>query len=93
MVYLKRDKENVEDINAIMVLSNEGYLLGYIPKMENNILKNLMDWGKIIYGIILNISEDCNEVQIALYLSYEDVINEVSNAFNMVIKNPIGYLN
>ena len=93
LVYLKRDKENVEDINAIMVLSNEGYLLGYIPKMENNILKNLMDWGKIIYGIILNISEDCNEVQIALYLSYEDVINEVSNAFNMVIKNPIGYLN
>ena len=32
--------------------------------MENNILKNLMDWGKIIYGIILNISEDCKEIQI-----------------------------
>ena len=52
-----------------------------------------MDWGKIIYGKIANISEDYKEIELALYLSYEDVIKEVSNAFNMVIRNPNGYLN
>lgn len=93
MVYLKIDRDNSEDKESIIVLTSDGYLIGDIPKVENNILKNLMDWGKIIYGIILNISEDYNEIQIALYLSYEDVIKEVSNAFNMVIKTPEGYLN
>lgn len=52
LVYLKRDKDNAEAENAIMVLTEKGYLLGYVSKENNYILKNLMDWGKTLYGQI-----------------------------------------
>lgn len=92
IVYLKVDINN-EDDEKISIFNNNGFVVGYIKSKENNILKNLMDWGKIIYGKITNTSEDYKEIELALYLSYEDVITEVSNAFNMVIRNPRGYLN
>lgn len=92
IVYLTVDKCGNEN-DRILILNGEGYILGCVRSDENYILKNLIDWGKIIYGEIINISEGYREIEIALYLSYEDVIREVSNAFNMVIKNPRGYLN
>ena len=92
IVYLKVDKNN-DTGDKISIFNNDGYFIGYIKSKENIVLKNLMDWGKIIYGKIANISEDYKEIELALYLSYEDVIKEVSNAFNMVIRNPNGYLN
>ncbi|SCJ96919.1 Uncharacterised protein [uncultured Clostridium sp.] len=92
IVYLKVDINN-EDDEKISIFNNNGFVVGYIKSKENNILKNLIDWGKIIYGKITNTSEDYKEIELALYLSYEDVITEVSNAFNMVIRNPRGYLN
>ena len=92
MVYLKV-YGNIEDNKKICVLNSNGYIIGHIKSKENNILKNLIDWGKIIYGKIANTNEDYEEIELELYLSYEDVITEVSNAFNMVIRNPIGYLN
>ncbi len=92
IVYLKVDKDS-DDNKKISIFNNDGYIVGYIKSKENNILKNLIDSGKIIYGKIINISEDYKEIELALYLSYEDVIREVSNAFNMLIRNPMGYLN
>lgn len=92
IVYLKLDMNN-GDYEKISIFNNNGFIIGYIKSKENNILKNLIDWGKIIYGKITSISEDYKEIELALYLSYEDVITEVSNAFNMVIRNPRGYLN
>ena len=92
IVYLKLYMNN-GDYEKISIFNNNGFIIGYIKSKENNILKNLIDWGKIIYGKITSISEDYKEIELALYLSYEDVITEVSNAFNMVIRNPRGYLN
>lgn len=93
IVFLKREKDNPYDENAIMVLTNEGYLIGYISKKENYILKNLMDWGKIVYGEIISVNDDCSNIEVAVYLSYIDVMREVSDTFNMVTERPIGYLN
>ena len=76
-----------------MILADNGYLLGYIPKSENVILKNLIDYGKIIYGEITDISEDFSEIKVDLFLSYVDVIEEVSATLNMMADESIGYLN
>lgn len=92
-VFLKREKDNLYDKNSIMILADNGYLLGYIPKSENVILKNLIDYGKIIYGEITDISEDFSEIKVDLFLSYVDVIEEVSATLNMMADESIGYLN
>ena len=93
LVFLKREKDNPYDSNAIMVLTNNGYHIGYIPKKENYILKNLMDWGKIVYGEIISSSDDYSNIEIGVYLSYVDVMREVTETFNMVSEKPMGYLN
>ena len=93
LVYLKRDKDNAEDKNSIMVLTEKGYLLGYVSKENNYILKNLMDWGKILYGQIKSVDEDYMSMEIKVYLSYVDVMREVKDTFNMVTDQSMGYLN
>lgn len=93
IVFLKREKDNPYDENAIMVLTSDGYHIGYIPRKENYILKNLMDWGKIVYGEIISLSDDCSSIEIRVYLSYIDVMREVTDTFNMVTERPMGYLN
>lgn len=93
LVYLKREKENSEDENSIMVLTEKGYVIGYISKENNYILKNLMDWGKILYGEIKKVDEDFNSMEIKVYLSYVDVMREVKDTFNMVTDQHMGYLN
>lgn len=93
LVYLKRDKDNAEDENAIMVLTEKGYLLGYVSKENNYILKNLMDWGKTLYGQIKKVDEDYKSMEIKVYLSYVDVMREVKDTFNMVTDQSMGYLN
>ena len=47
-----------------MVLTEKGYLLGYVSKENNYILKNLMDWGKILYGQIKSVDEDYMSMEI-----------------------------
>ena len=93
LVYLKRDKDNTEDKNSIMVLTEKGYLLGYVSKENNYILKKLMDWGKILYGQIKSVDEDYMSMEIKVYLSYVDVMREVKDTFNMVTDQSMGYLN
>ena len=92
-VFLKREKDNPYDSNAIKVLTKSGYVIGYIPKKDNVILKNLMDWGKVIYGIITKVDSDYSNIEINLYLSYIDVIREVADTVNMVSLSNPGYLN
>ena len=93
LVYLKGDKDNAKAENAIMVLTEKGYLLGYVSKENNYILKNLMDWGKILYGQIKKVDEDYKSMEIKVYLSYVDVMREVKDTFNMVTDQSMGYLN
>ena len=52
-----------------------------------------MDWGKILYGKINNVSDDYQQIEISIYLSYEDVMREVKDTFDMVTDQSIGYLN
>ena len=64
-----------------------------LSKENNYILKNLMDWGKILYGQIKSVDEDYMSMEIKVYLSYVDVMREVKDTFNMVTDQSMGYLN
>lgn len=85
IVYLKREARRPYDQCAIKVLSVDGYHIGYIPRRENKILKNLMDGGKILYGVINYLDLSTKVVRIHIYLSYKDIEDEISNTITMLM--------
>ena len=84
MLYLKREPNNAYDSNAIEIITIKGYAIGYVPKENNFILKNLMDKGKYLYGIVKEISDDYNHIKIEIYLSYKDVIEEITSTLSLL---------
>ncbi len=84
IIYLKREKDNLYDHNAIQVTTHDGYVFGYIPKKDNFILKNLLDGGKYLYGIVKETNFEENHIRIRVYLSYQDVIEETQNIVMML---------
>lgn len=84
MLYLKREPSNLYDSNAIEIITTEGYVIGYVPKENNLILKNLMDKGKYIYGKIKEISDDYNHINVEIYLSYKDIIEEITSTLSLL---------
>lgn len=54
---LFREKSNVHDELAILV-KFDGEKIGYVPKKDNEVLANLMDAGKELYGVVENVFKD-----------------------------------
>ena len=50
LLVLKREPKNDYDGNAILILTEDGQKLGYIPQEKNEVLSNLMDAGKLLFG-------------------------------------------
>ena len=84
MLYLKREINNEYDSNAILISTVDGYVIGYIPKESNLILKNLMDNGKYLYGKVKEISDDYQSINIDIYLSYKDIIEEITGTLSLL---------
>jgi hypothetical protein len=51
-LFLKREPDNKYDSNAILVTTEDGYVLGYIPKVENPPLAQFMDAGEKLYAVL-----------------------------------------
>ena len=49
LLMLKREPKNKNDDKAILILTEDGQKLGYVPK-KNEVLSNLMDAGKLLFG-------------------------------------------
>jgi hypothetical protein len=49
MIFI-REPENQHDNKAIAIMDAKGNKLGYIPKEKNEILANLLDAGKLVFG-------------------------------------------
>ena len=92
ILYLKRERNNEYDSNAIMIITTEGYVIGYAPKENNTILKNLMDKGKYLYGKIKEISDDYSNINIEVYLSYKDIIEEITGTLSLLSGEKEHYL-
>jgi len=50
LLMLKREPKNKNDNKAILILTEDGQKLGYVPKEKNEVLSNLMDAGKLLFG-------------------------------------------
>ena len=50
LLVLKREPNNEYDGNAILILAEDGQKLGYVPQEKNEVLSNLMDAGKLLFG-------------------------------------------
>ena len=50
LLVLKRDAKNEYDDKAILILTEDGRKLGYVPQEKNEVLSNLMDAGKLLFG-------------------------------------------
>ena len=50
LLVLKREPNNEYDGNAILILTEDGQKLGYVPQEKNEVLSNLMDAGKLLFG-------------------------------------------
>lgn len=84
IVLLKRESDNPYDKNAIQIATEKGYVIGYVPKQDNLILKQLLDSGKYLYGIIEDLDLDENYMQIDVVMSYKDVILDIKEIISMI---------
>lgn len=49
---LRREPKNPHDELAIMILTEQGHHLGYVPRAKNEALARLMDAGKLLFARI-----------------------------------------
>ncbi|MBT7899472.1 MAG: restriction endonuclease [Candidatus Marinimicrobia bacterium] len=50
LLIFKREPTNKSDKIAILILTESGQKLGYVPRDQNSIMARLMDAGKILFG-------------------------------------------
>jgi len=70
MLPLKREPDNPHDPLAIMILTEAGEHLGYVPRAKNETLARLMDAGKLLFAKLESKSwqGDCLRVSTHIYL-------------------------
>ena len=66
----QREVKNPHDNRAIKIMDLDKNKLGYVPKVKNEVISNLMDAGKTIFGIIdkKEWSGDYLNLDISIYL-------------------------
>ncbi len=66
----KREADNPYNKLAIKIMDLDKHKLGYVPRNKNEVLSNLMDAGKTIYGIIdkKELSRDYLNLEIKVFL-------------------------
>jgi len=52
LLYLMHEKDNEYDPNAVVVATEEGYVLGYLPSRENILPSSLLDEGERLYAVL-----------------------------------------
>ena len=70
LLMLKREPNNEYDNNAILILTEEGQKLGYVPQGKNEVLSKLMDAGKLLFGRLdeKNWVDDWLKLDVQVYL-------------------------
>ena len=69
LLFLVREPDNAYDTNAILVATDDGYVLGYIPRAENRFPASLMDSGRVLYAFLTDIDLAKSQLWIDLYMS------------------------
>jgi len=67
VLQLIREEDNPYDKNAIIVATQSGYVLGYVPKIDNRILAKLMDAEERLFAVLK--AETIEEAKPAIIIS------------------------
>ena len=66
-----RREDNKFDSKAILILTNTGKKVGYVPERDNVVFSRLMDAGKLLVAYITEIKKrsiDYHQISIGIYL-------------------------
>ncbi|MDD2433381.1 MAG: HIRAN domain-containing protein, partial [Clostridia bacterium] len=69
ILYLVREPENKYDPKAIMVTTEDGYVLGYVSKADNKMPASLLDDGEKLYAVLLSDNLEQGKPEIKIMLS------------------------
>lgn len=67
-----RREENKFDDNAILIFTQSGKKLGYVPEKDNVIFARLMDAGKLLLAKIKDVEKKCSFTKISIGIYLED---------------------
>ncbi len=67
-LYLIREPENIYDPKAILVTADDGYVLGYMPRMVNEMPAAFMESGLRLYAILEKIDPDSARIEIKVMM-------------------------
>jgi hypothetical protein len=69
-LFFTRESKNPYDNLAIMITNLDKNKLGYVPRAKNEIISNMMDAGKTIYGVVNKnvLSNDYIHIEIKVFL-------------------------
>lgn len=86
--------QNFNDENGFstVVCTENGYAIGYIQKPIDDILNNLINAERYVYGVIKQVSDNLDNITISLYLSYKDVEDGVSNVLELLSRTKEQYI-
>ena len=69
---LKREPENPHDPLAIMVFSEAGHHLGYVPRAKSEVLARLLDAGKLLFAKLESKSWQGDFLKVAAHIYLRD---------------------
>ena len=92
--YLVRDTENEYNSISIKIVSEEGYVIGFVPKQYCCILNNMIIGNKYLYAKIEDFELDKDYIKVNIYESYEGVVEAINNTLQMITAEQNGsYIN
>ncbi|HHT87397.1 MAG TPA: hypothetical protein GX002_00055 [Clostridiales bacterium] len=68
VLYLVREPNNEYDPNAILVTAEDGYIIGYVPRKDNQMFAYMMDSGEILYAVLKSESIDVSKPVVSIML-------------------------
>lgn len=82
--YLIEEKDNPYDNKAVRIVSVNGYVIGYIPRKDNEILFNMLIKNVHLYCVVREYSLEEDHISAQVYFSYKNVLDEASQLFRVI---------
>lgn len=87
LYYLKIEHNNIYDNKTIKIIGESGYVIGYIPKKDNEILSNLITKNLYVYCVVREYSLEEDHISLDVFISYKNVLDEVSDLWKVLTAN------
>ncbi len=81
IVYIVKRKDSSD---ICTVTTYNGYVIGYLSKESSEAVFNLVKSHKYVYGAVKSLNEDYSSIIIDVYLSYQDVIDEIESTLSLL---------